>query len=140
MPTLQLTGSLVAGASCATACGDSSGTLTLPLSFPSCGKQYQVSVGTPPGAPRSINSLLAFTAISSIGAGGDVTRGEFLYVASEGTLDLELTTDDGSGGNVVAVVPIDSGPTMWTFPSTKYLKGLRVRGVGRLIYFVAGPQ
>src|SRR5690349_11222715 len=127
MSTLQLNGTLVAGASCATACGESSGTLTLPLSFPSCGKQYQVSVGTPPGAPRTISSLLSFTALSSVGTGGDVTRVEFLYVASQGPLDLELTTDDGLGGSVVAVVPIDQGPCMWTFPSTKFLKGLRVR-------------
>lgn len=140
MATLQLTGSLVAGSSCATSCGDSSGTLTLPLSFPACGKQYQVSIGSPPGSPRVINSPLAFVAIGSIGASGDVTRAEFLYLAGEGVLDVEFTTDDGLGGNVVAVIPLDAGPAMWPFPSTKYLKGLRVRGSGRLAYFAAGPQ
>lgn len=140
MPTLQLNGTLIAGASCASACGDSTGTLTMPLSFAACGKQYQVSIGTPPGSPRVVNSVGSFVAISSVGAGGDVTRAEFLYVAAEGPLDVELTTDDGVGGSVVAILPLDAGPALWSFPSAKYLKGLRVRGVGRFAYFVAGPQ
>ncbi len=136
MGVAQLTGRLTAGP-------PSSGSGVFPTSLFSddvqlgtAGKSFQASGSS---VSRTISSPSSFVAIGDVGSTGDVTRADFLYLRSDGELTVELTTDDGSGGDVVAVVPT-FGLLVIEFQSAKYLKGLRVKGSARISYFVSGQQ
>jgi hypothetical protein len=84
---------------------------------------------------RTISSPSAFIDLGE--PGNAVTKATFLYLKSDAPLDVRLTTDDGSGGDVVAVVPVE-GLCLLEFSSSKHLKLLEVQGSGRLEYFVSG--
>lgn len=138
MGVVQMTGALTAGP-------PSSGAGVFPTSLfqdslllgnSTAGKGFQASGSS---VSRSIASPSSFVAIADVGTGGDVVEADFLYLRTDGDLDVELTTDDGNGGDVVAVVPV-SGLLALEFPADTFLKGLRVKGTARLTYFVSGPQ
>tara|TARA_Y100000034_G_C6819181_1_gene368767 strand:+ start:274 stop:462 length:189 start_codon:yes stop_codon:yes gene_type:complete len=62
-----------------------------------------------------------------------------LYFKSDAPLTLRLTTDDGAGGDVVAVVPIH-GLAIMEFNSTNFLKTLEAQGTAKVEYFLSGNQ
>ena len=113
--------------------------LNVPLAFKggSWGKSYNAATGI---LQRSVSTgvYLQLAGVSS-SASDPVTKGDTLYLLTNGPVSFRLTTDDGSGGNVVAVVPVD-GFAMWEFPGNKFLKLLEVLGSASIEYFVSGQQ
>lgn len=134
---VQLQGQIQAGPP---GCGGCSGLgmllqLSLQLKGACAQKPYNVATG---GQPRIINSAAVFVALGDVGPTGVVTRADTLFFYSPVPIDLELTTDDGAGGDVVAIVPLD-GTLVLEFPTQKPLKLLRVRGTATIQYFASGP-
>lgn len=78
-----------------------------------------------------------YAALPAIGTGGVVTKGNTFYFKSNGPVLLRLTTDDGVGGNVVAVLPIN-GLHIVEFDDTKFLKLAEVSGSALIEYFASG--
>lgn len=136
MPKIELDGTLTIGPGCgASECcpgpGDASTSLGLCLK--------QDAAATSGIVTRTISSPSAFVTLPALGTGGDVTRAEFLLLMLDSAFTVRLTTDDGSGGDVV-----ETGPAykllFRVFPSEKFLKLLEVKGSGRISYAVAGPR
>ncbi len=134
MGQVQLSGSLSAGPPSASG------------SFPSSAMSEQISLlvglkgySNASGVlSRTIASPNAFVALPSVGETGDVAAADTLYFKSNGPVVLELTLDDGSGGDTV--LPLDvHGLVLAEFPADKALKGLRVKGSCQIVYFVSGP-
>lgn len=80
-----------------------------------------------------------YATLSGVGATDTVTKGNTLYLKTNSTLLVRLTTDDGVGGSVTAVIPV-SGFCMLEFDDSKYLKLVEVSGSALLEYFVCGLQ
>lgn len=78
-------------------------------------------------------------ALSGVGATDTVTKCDTLVVRCTSSLLFRLTTDDGAGGDVVSIVPIQ-GLLLLEFPADKFLKLLEVQGTGQLQYFVSGQS
>lgn len=97
-------------------------------------KQYLACTGS---TGRAFNSPSSYVALPSIGTGGDVTKVDTLYIRSSSEVSLQLTTDDGAGGDVVAIIPLDGG-ILLEFPTTKYLKLLELKGSATIEYFASG--
>ena len=87
---------------------------------------------------RSLTAAV-FTDLRCVGPGEAVTKGTFLYVRSSTAMQIRMTTDDGTGGNVVAIVPI-YGPMVIEFDETKFLKLLEGLGTGVIEYLVSGAE
>jgi hypothetical protein len=85
---------------------------------------------------RYLNSPVTYVPISGVGT--DVPRGDLLYFRSDGPVDLQITTDDGTGEEVVVEESMQ-GLYVREFPSTKPLLALAVRGNARIAYLVSGP-
>lgn len=100
------------------------------------GKSFQAAGSS---VSRTVNSPSAFVAIADVGASGDVTKGDTLYFRTDGPVTLELTQDDGAGGQTVQTVDI-SGLFVAELNPVKPLLGLRVKGSARCTYFVSGPS
>jgi len=109
---------------------------TAPLSLlaGASGKQYGAGTGI---LVRTINSPSAMVPLDGVGPTSTVTQGDFLYLKSDGIMELELTTDDGAGGQTVVVQPIQ-GVYAQEFPTTRPLEGLRIQGSGKIEYLVTG--
>lgn len=135
MGQLKVEGALVAGPPQATDVFPA-GVLTHPLSTAQNPKGFQVATGV---LTRNLNSAAAFLAFAELGANAAVTRGTFLYMRSDAVIDVRITTDDGAGGDVVSVIPLQ-GLLILEFPGSKYLKLLEVQGSGKLEYFISGDQ
>lgn len=134
MGVLVLSGSLQGGPSSASGSFPSS-TLSEQLSLLVGPKGYTNASGI---LARTIASPNAFVTLPAVGASGDVTEADTLYFKSNGVCVLELTLDDGSGGNTV--LPLDvHGLVIQEFPADKPLKALRVKGSCQIVYFVSGP-
>lgn len=133
MSIATLNGTLVAGPpGCGTGCFPSA---AFTDSFGECcGRPFQASASSP---SRYVNSPNAFADVPGIGS--DVTRVDFLYLRSDGPIDLQLTTDDGVGGDVVTVESIQ-GYYIRDFAQAKPLKALGLRGNARVVYFASGPS
>ncbi len=98
-------------------------------------KQFGVASGV---LTRQMNSSGAFVALSGVGASDAVTNGTALYFKCNADMSLEITTDDGVGGSVVAVLPM-RGVLVLEVTDLKFIKLLRCKGVGPIEYLVAGP-
>lgn len=133
MGKLRLSGSLDAAPAAASELFPLS-SFTVPLAFLEIAKGYSVATGT---LARTLNSPSAFVPLQGVGTTDAVTRGTFLYLKSNATIDLRITTDDGAGGSVVAVVPV-AGFFALELGATKYLKLLEAQGAATLEYFVSG--
>lgn len=79
----------------------------------------------------------AFADTGWVGTGKDVVSGNLLFIKADGEMSFRLTTDDGLGGNVVSVVPVD-GSLLVEFPSTKFLKLVEALGTANVEYIVSG--
>lgn len=69
----------------------------------------------------------------------DVTQGTFVYLRTANAGLLRITTDDGNGGDVVAVVPI-KGLHVHEYDPTKFVKKLEANVSGFLEYIVSGDR
>lgn len=108
----------------------------VPLALRASPKLFVAATGV---LSRSIDSPTAFVELSEVGAAGSVSRADVLYLRASGPVDLRLTTDDGVGGDVVAVVPVD-GLVVLEFPVTKSAKKVEVKGTATLEVFASGQQ
>lgn len=135
MGQIDLQGALIGGPPSG---GDTfpASTFSVPLRMRTTPKGFGVATGV---LTRLVASPAAFVALSGVGSGDTVTQADVLYFKPSGPVDLRLTTDDGVGGNVVAVVPID-GITMIEFPTSKFLKLLEVQGSATVEYFASGQR
>lgn len=88
---------------------------------------------------RQVASPSAFVQLEGVGSDRTVTEGNLLYFRCNANMSLRITTDDGSGGNVVSVVPV-SGLVVIEFDDAKFLKLLELQGTGPVEYLVSGNQ
>lgn len=133
--SVELKGSVVAGAPNCGGCEDGA-LITMSLGFKGgcCAKPYNVATG---GNPRNVQSPGVYLTLTDIGPTGVVTRADTLILWTRALMLFRLTTDDGLGGSVVSVVPVD-GLFIVEFPSTRFLKLLEVQGSGIINYFASG--
>jgi hypothetical protein len=131
---VDVSGGLAASPPAGCGCGDPS--IVFPFEFPGgcSGKSYGVSTQ----GGRTVISPSTYLSLPNIGEDGDVTRCDVFALRCEGTIDLELTFDNGAGGTTVAVIPMQ-GLFFATFFAPKYLIGVRVRGNSTIKYFASGP-
>jgi hypothetical protein len=85
---------------------------------------------------RTYASPNAFVSLGAIGTGAEVESADFLFVKTTDAFTLEITYDDGVGGNVVVVQPMNR-VLMITTPETRRIKLVRVKGTGTLTYFAS---
>lgn len=111
-------------------------TFSVPLRLRSDPKGYNAATGvlqqqvsTAPGV---------YVTLTGIGTGSTVTKANTFYLKSSGPVLLRLTTDDGLGGSVVAVLPVDGLAGPIEFDATKFLKLAEVSGSAQLEYFASG--
>jgi hypothetical protein len=78
-----------------------------------------------------------YATLHGIGTGEDVTQGTFLYVRTDSDFLIRITTDDGSGGSVVAVLPV-SGLLIFEAQPGKFIKLLEASGSGVVEYYASG--
>lgn len=136
MGQIKLEGALIAGPPTATDILPASIT-TYPLAF-SGGNSKSFSVGT--GVlTRTLNSPNAYVEFPELGTNAAVSRGNFFVMRCDAAMMVKITTDDGIGGDEVAVVPVQ-GLAVLEFPDAKYLKKLEVKGSGKLEYLISGTQ
>lgn len=88
---------------------------------------------------RSLNSPSSFAGLDGVGSGETVTKATFLYLRTATAMTIRLTTDDGSGGSVTAVIPVD-GFLLMEFQTAKFLKLVEAQGVGTVEYFASGNE
>lgn len=98
-------------------------------------KQFAAASGV---LSRTLASPSAFVVLTGIGASDSVIQGTALYFKCQADMLLEVTTDDGVGGSVVAVLPV-RGIVVLEVTDLKFIKGLRCKGSGPVEYLVAGP-
>lgn len=116
-------------------CGGAAGDLQFAVGF-RCPVQASAVANA---LKRAINSPGSFVPLSAVGATGDVTHGELLYLTSNAPITLRLTTDDGLGGSVVVTEEVNS-IILRDYPSAKFLKLLEVKGIATIAYLVTGPS
>ena len=101
-----------------------SGYSTVPFTLFGTQKTYAVSTGV---NQASITINAAYAALPDIGSSTKVTHADTLYVRTNKLVNVRVTTDDGVGGSVVAVVPV-KGLLILEFDATKYLKLVEIQG------------
>ncbi len=137
MGRVNVTGAVDGGPESASAGVFPAARFMAPLSLKdSSGKQFNAATGV---LVRNLQSPSAFVALDGVGAAATVTQGDFLYLKSDGPLDLRVTTDDGAGGTDVVVEPIH-GLYVREFSSTKPLELLEAQGNAKIEYLVTGPS
>lgn len=109
--------------------------------FPSGVQTIDLSLDKTP-APASFYgqktvSVSIFTALAGIGASGPVTQATVLLLNASSPLQLQVTYDDGSGGDVVALDFVD-GPYLKRVPAANFIKLVEVLGSATIEYFAAG--
>ena len=109
---------------------------TTPLFTAENPKGFQVGTGV---LTRNLNSGLAYVTFPELGGAAAVTKGTFFYMRSDGVVSVRITTDDGLGGDVVAVIPLQ-GLLILEFPPNLFLKKIEVQGSSKLEYLVTGNQ
>jgi hypothetical protein len=109
--------------------------LNVPLSLTTTPKQYGVATGV---LTRLLASPSSFVTLDGVGAAATVTKGDTLYLKSSGSIDLQLTLDDGVGGSTTAVVT--GRLFIIEFDTVKFLKLLEAKGSATVEYFVSGQS
>lgn len=138
MGQLQLSGQLLAGPPPGTdvALGRAMFQISLALKSGAGYKPFAVASGF---ITLGLNSPSAYVELQGIGGTTGVTHADTLYLFAYQPILIQLTTDDGSGGDVVSVVPVD-GLVVLEFQSTKFLKLLEAKGAAQVEYFASGPS
>lgn len=80
-----------------------------------------------------------YQTLPGVGAAPGVTKADTLYFFCDSPVLLRLTTDDGAGGNVLSVLPVDGLCTL-EFWGTRFLKLVEAQGNSPIEYFASGPQ
>jgi len=137
---ISLTGTLLAGPPGAGCGGLSTSLSSLSVSdflrFFQNPKPYAAATSV---LEQTIASPSAFVSLVTIGASGPVQQADTLILFSDGAIEVERTHDDGTGtGTTVETNPLQ-GLYIAEFPQTRRLKGLRVKGTSRIVYFASGP-
>lgn len=140
MGQVKVTGTLQAGPPAATDGQFPSMLATAAITLKENPKGYSRATGV----LRRQETFAAFTVLNEVGVGAAVTQGHFLWFKSNGPVEIRLTTDDGSGGDVLSVIPLD-GAYMSEFDiatgTGKFLKALELNTLGAAVlveYFIAG--
>ena len=82
-----------------------------------------------------------WAALSGVGAGDTVTRGQFIFLKVNAPVLVRLTYDDGVGGDVLVVLPVDAlAPLILCLQGAKFLKGVEVQGSCTVHYLVSGQS
>ncbi len=136
MGVLRLAGSIDAGPPSSTSESFPASSFSVPLRFRENTKGFSVATGV---LTRNLASPGAFVALQGVGPTDSVTKGTFLYLKSDALIDVRVTTDDGVGGSVLAIIP-PSGFVLLELDATKFLKLLEAKGTARLEYFVCGNE
>lgn len=138
MGLIQVSGSIVAGPPNGTApCQDRSVlNVALALKGGAGSKSFQVATGI---LQLTLATNSAYQTLPGVGAAPAVTHGDTLYFFTSTPILIRLTTDDGSGGSVVSVLPLD-GLFIHEFQTAKFLKLLEANGSGAIEYFVSGQS
>lgn len=103
---------------------------TDPKGFNSATGVLQRQIATAPGV---------YVTFGEVGTGASVPKANTLYMKSNGPVLVRLTTDDGLGGSVVAIVPLN-GAMLVEFDDTKFLKLLEASGSALVEYFASGQS
>ncbi len=136
MGQLRLEGSFDAGPPSATSDSFPGASFSVPLRFRENTKAFTFASGV---LQRRLNSVGSFVPIQGVGPDDSVTKGTFLYLRSDASFSLRLTTDDGSGGSVVTTFPV-GGFCMLELDPLLFLKLLEAKGSANLEYFVSGVE
>lgn len=135
----KLSGNIFAGPAEGVSNGFASMTLNDQLSFQPSGDQgigFQVATGV---LTVNVNTASpTWRTLTGVGPTDVVTHGNLLYAKSNASMLLRLTFDDGSGGDVLSIIPINGGPVILPLDQSRFLKLLEVQGSGQLLYFVCG--
>jgi hypothetical protein len=108
----------------------------LALKGGSTAKSYAVATGI---LELSLNTPSAYQTLPGVGAAPGVTHADTLYFFSDAPVLLRLTTDDGAGGSVLSVLPVD-GLVVLEFQAAKFLKLVEAEGTSPIEYFASGPS
>lgn len=81
----------------------------------------------------------SYVTLRGVGSSDSVTKGTLLYLRTVTQGLVRMTTDDGSGGDVVAVLPI-RGLLVLEFDPTRFLKLLEADFGGTIEYAVSGDN
>ncbi len=138
MGAIEISGTLTLGDACGvSACGSETGDTTIPLGFGGCcSRPAAVSAWIP---SQAVASPAAFVTLPNVGPTATVKQADFLYLRANAAIEVRITSDDGAGGQVAALLP----PTdflMMTFSATRPLELLEVRGSATIAYLVSGPS
>lgn len=79
----------------------------------------------------------SYQTLPGIGTAPAVTHADTLYFFSGSPILVRLTTDDGAGGDVLSVIPVD-GLVILEFNAQRFLKLLEVLGAAPIEYFASG--
>jgi len=136
MGQLNLSGSLIGGPPTG---GETfpAASFTVPLRLRTDPKGFNAATGV---LTQQISTAVGvYATLAPIGSGGVVTKADTLYFKSNGPVLVRITTDDGVGGSVVAIVPCD-GLMMLEPGSLKYIKLVEVSGNALIEYFASGQS
>lgn len=133
---VTLSGQLQIGPKCCGPDDRSNSFINLMLNGGCCAKSYNVATGI---LQLDINSTGAYIALPGVGAAPGVTHGDTIYFFTKTALLLRLTTDDGAGGSVLSVLPVN-GLLILEFNATRFLKLVEVQGAASIEYFVSGQS
>lgn len=133
MTQLKLAGSLIAGPPSVSDGTFPASTISTPISTRENPKTYARATGI-------LTRTEAFGSFTDLGEPGQVVKqATFLYFKSSTAIELQLTTDDGAGGDVLSIIPVD-GLCILEFDSNKFLKTLEMNGSATIEYFLSGPS
>ena len=112
-------------------------TFSAPLALRTTPKGFNSATGV---LQRQVSTAVGvYVTLGGVGAADCVTKGNTLYFKTNATVLLRLTTDDGIGGSVVAVLPVN-GFCLLQFDDSKYLKLVEASGSALIEYLVSGLQ
>lgn len=133
MGQINLQGSLSGGPTSASSDAFPAATINIPLSLRSSPKGFGCATGV---LQRQI-AASSFVVLAEVGPGGSVVKANFLYLKCNGPVLLRCTFDDGLGGDIVAVEPVN-GLVVKEVDDSKFLKTVEVQGNALLEYFACG--
>ena len=81
----------------------------------------------------------AFAALDGIGSGKAVTKAVFLYLRTNGPVQLRITQQPDSGPDVPAIEWVD-GTVMKKVPANNYIKLVEILGTATVEYLAAGNE
>lgn len=81
----------------------------------------------------------SFATLDGIGTGKAVTKAQFLYLRTNGPVQLRITQQPDSGPDVPAVEWVN-GTLLKQVPANNYIKLVEILGTATVEYFAAGNE